>query len=115
MSGDLASLAGKYTLTRVDDKGSCEGRVTLEIAVDPNDANKLRLHTKVANALGCTATLEEGKLKGYIISTQMMGSAGQMKVEHILSRGLAEGMEYKLEDKVLKMTCKTGSLEWTVV
>lgn len=114
MSGDLSSLVGEYTLTRVNGNApKTPVPVKLHLEAVPDDKSKLRLHTKVANSMGGTVSVEEGNLKGFLMSTHMMGPPPSMTVEHLLSSGLVEGMAYTLEGKVLTMTAKTGSLEWT--
>lgn len=115
MSADLTPLVGKYTLTRVNGKAPETPRpATLELEAFPDSKSKLRVHAWVANMLNGGMALEDGKLKGSLLSTRMMGAPGQMTVERLLGSGLMEGMEYTLENKVLTMTGKTGSLEWTV-
>lgn len=84
----------------------------MDLEVDPSDANKLRLHAKVANAMNGGVALEDGKLKGFLMSTRMMGAPAQMTVERLLGSGLMEGMAYTVERNVLTMTGKTGTLEW---
>ncbi|KPA76210.1 hypothetical protein ABB37_07961 [Leptomonas pyrrhocoris] len=113
MSGGPVSLVGQYKLIRVNGKApETPAPVVLRLEAAPDNANKLRLHVKVANSMNGVVSIEDGKLKGPLMSTRMMGTPAQMTVEHILGSDLMEGVAYTLEDKVLKMTGKTGSLEW---
>lgn len=115
MSVSIAALAGKYALTKVSGQApGTPGPVMMDLQTDPSDPTKLRLHAKVANSMNGTVSLEGDKLKGFLMSTRMMGPPPLMTVERLLGSGLMDGMSYTLEGKVLTMTGQTGSLEWTM-
>ncbi|KPI86608.1 META domain containing protein putative (META1) [Leptomonas seymouri] len=116
MCSCLSSLVGQYTLTCVNGKTpEMPGPVVLRLDANPDDGKQLYLETKVTNTMSGPISLEDGKLKGFLMSTRMMGAPAQMTVERLLGSGLMEGMEYTLKGKVLTMKGKTGSLEWTAM
>lgn len=110
-----AQLVGEYTLTKVN--GQAPGTpapVVLKITADPNSEERVKVETRVANMFNGFLEVRDGKVKGMVRSTRMMGNPAQREVERVLNSGFLDGMEVARGAEGMKMTCASGTLEWTV-
>ncbi|KAG5481549.1 hypothetical protein LSCM1_05569 [Leishmania martiniquensis] len=93
---EARSVLGKYVAKTMDGKPVPQG-VMMELR--PGESSgAVKLHARVANIMNGQLKVENGKLFGLLISTMMMGSNEQMRVEDALSQGFSEGMKFTLKD-----------------
>ncbi|CAD2216264.1 hypothetical protein AGDE_05104 [Angomonas deanei] len=100
-------IAGSYVIHSFD--GS---KVDVKVTLTSESATTLRFHAKVANVMNGTLTLENGVLKGMLISTMMMGPPELMKVESFFS-GFNDGLKVKVDGSNVVLSNDKASLVLT--
>jgi heat shock protein HslJ len=100
----MSTLYGKYNVAKFDDEAFQDG-ATMEFSAGENGA--VRVHAHVFNTMSGQLKEKDGKLKGLVMSTMMMGSGNQMALEGALSQGFEEGIAYKVGGG--KVTLSFGS------
>ncbi|KEG11146.1 META domain containing protein [Trypanosoma grayi] len=84
---DKAGFCGKYHLERFDDT-PCSAKVALALRAE---SEGIEVVAKVANTLQGQMKFDAGKLSGLLVSTMMMGSEEEMKLEAALTTGFEGG------------------------
>ncbi|KAH9599393.1 protein of unknown function DUF306 [Trypanosoma melophagium] len=97
---------GNYHLDRLKSE-PCATRATLVLKKGVECVEAI---ARVANTLRGSLQFEKGKLSGPLMSTMMMGSDEQMKIETALSEGFKTGFSVHLADYTLTLTTEQNTL-----
>ncbi|CAD2216265.1 hypothetical protein AGDE_13425 [Angomonas deanei] len=100
----ISDLTGKYSLTAFGGE-TLPAPVVVELTAD---GEKLKFHAQVANSMNGSLTLADGKLKGMLMSTRMMGPPALMKVEGFFGKFM-EGIEVKKDGSNIVLTAGSES------
>ncbi|ORC87762.1 META domain containing protein [Trypanosoma theileri] len=103
---EACDFFGNYHLDRLNNE-LCATRATLVLKKGVDCVEAI---IRVANTLRGSLSFEKGKLSGPLMSTMMMGSEEQMKIETALTEGFQAGFSVHLVDYTLTLTTEQNTL-----